>query len=83
MREDLDRTQSARSAFVVTPSDANNLDRETRWVYIGTAGTIKVLHVNDTDPVTYPVTIAGSVYPWAIVKVFATGTTASDIIAQL
>ena len=81
-REDLDRTQSARRALVVTPSDSATLGRETRGLYIGTAGTIRVLHTEDSDPVTYPVIIAGMVYPWSVIQVFATGTSASDIIAQ-
>lgn len=82
-RQDLDKTQSARRAFAVTPHDTNLLDVATRGIYIGTAGTIRVLHEKDSAPVTYPVTISGAIYPWAVTRVYATGTTATDIIAQL
>jgi hypothetical protein len=82
-RHDLDQTQSTRRAFAVTPNDSVNLDIHTRGLYIGTAGTIRVTHVEDTSPTDYPTTVAGSVYPWAVKKVHATGTTASNIIAQV
>lgn len=80
-RHDLDVTRGAREAVVITPNDTDVL-RETRALYIGTAGTIRVLHADSTTPVTYPVTIAGYIYPWHVKRVYATGTTASDIIAQ-
>lgn len=82
-RHDLDLTQPAKRAVVVTPNDAIDLDAPTRGIYIGTAGAIKVLHVHDAVPVTYPTTIAGMVYPWAVRRIYATGTTALNIIAQL
>jgi hypothetical protein len=82
VREDLDRTQSTRSAVAVTPNDSADLDRHTRGIYIGTAGTIRVTHVEDTSPTNYPITIGGSVYPWAVKRIHSTGTTATDIIAQ-
>ncbi len=82
-RYDLDLTQAARRAYVVTPDNDNDLPIATRGIYIGTAGTLKVLHVGDTSPVTYPVTIAGCIYPLAVKRIYATGTGASDIIAQV
>ena len=81
-RHDLDQTQSTRFAFAVTPNDSVNLDRQTRGVYIGTAGTIRVLHVDATAVTDYPVTVAGFIYPWAVKRIYATGTTAAGIIAQ-
>ena len=47
------------------------------------SGTITVLHVDDTAPVTYPVTVGGLIYPWAVRRVYSTGTTAINIIAQM
>lgn len=82
-RPDLDKTQSTRRAFPVTPSDATLFSEPTRGLYIGTAGTIRVLHAQDTTPVDYPTTVAGYVYPWAVIKVYSSGTTATGIIAQL
>jgi hypothetical protein len=42
-----------------------------------------VIHVDDSDPVDYPVTIAGAIYPIAVKRVHSTGTTATDIIALI
>lgn len=81
-RYDLDRTQPTRHALAVTPNDDTDLSIITRGLYIGTAGTVTVLHADDADPVTYPVTLGGVVYPWAVRRVYATGTTALNIIAQ-
>ena len=81
-RHDLDLTQATRRAVTVTPNDSTDLDRPTRGLYIGTAGTITVIHVDDTAPVTYPTTVAGLVYPWAVRRVYSTGTTALNIFAQ-
>lgn len=80
-RSDLDVTRPTREAFVVTPNDSV-IFREMCGLYIGTAGAIKVLHADQSDPVTYPTTVAGYVYPWAVKRVYSTDTTASNIIAQ-
>ena len=82
-RVDLDYTRSTQRAFAVTPSDVTVFPEPTRGLYIGTAGTIRVMHANDTVVTDYPVTVGGTVYPWAVKKVHATGTTATGIIAQL
>ena len=82
-RNDLNVTQSTSRAFVVTPTDGVDLMRHTRGLYIGVAGTIRVTHVGDTDATDYPITIGGYIYPWAIKRVHATGTTATSIIAQI
>jgi hypothetical protein len=82
-RFDLDKTQSTVRAFAVTPNDSTDLLAHTRGLYIGGVGTIRVTHVLDTDPTDYPVTAAGYIYPWAVKRVHATGTTATNIIAQI
>lgn len=82
-RFDRDITQSARRAFAVTPNDSTVFPEPTRGLYIGTAGTIRVKHADDSGTTDYSVTVAGSVYPWAVIQVHASGTTASGIVAQL
>ena len=82
-RRDLDFTQSTFRAFAVTPTDGVDLVRHTRGLYIGVAGTIRVTHVGDSDPTDYPITVGGYIYPWAVKRVHATGTTATSIIAQI
>ena len=80
-RVDLDVTRSTREAVEITPNDSEII-RETRGLYIGTAGAIRVMHADGLVAVTYPVTVGGYVYPWAVKRVYSTGTTAADIIGQ-
>jgi hypothetical protein len=82
-RYDLDKTQSTRRAFAVTPSDVTVFSEPTRGLYIGATGTIRVMHADDTATTDYPVAVAGYVYPWSVKKVYASGTSASSIVAQL
>jgi hypothetical protein len=49
-------------------------------LYIGTTGTLKVTTVAGDD-VTFTGILAGSFFPVQVVKVWATGTTATNIIA--
>lgn len=69
--------------------DASNVDlsqtdatlpRQTREIFIGGAGTLKVTMVSGKT-VTFTGVIAGSRLPLAVVKVFRTGTTATNIVA--
>lgn len=82
-RPDRDKTQSVTKAFNVTPNDSVDLPRDANAIYIGGVGTIRILHVNDTSPTDYPVTIAGMIYPWTARRIYSTGTTAQDIRAQI
>lgn len=82
-RPDRDKTQSVTKAFVVTPNDSVDLPRDANALYIGGVGTVRILHINDTIPVDYPVTVAGTIYPWTARRVYATGTTATNILAQI
>lgn len=67
------------NAFAITTSDAADLAQETRGIYVGTAGNIKVTTSNG-DTVTLPNLAAGIWHPLSVKKVFATGTTAIDIV---
>ena len=81
-RSDTDLTQSTRRAAAVTPNDATIFPAPTRGLYVGVAGTIRVMHADDTTVTDYPVTVAGYIYPWAVKQVHSTGTTATSIVAQ-
>lgn len=81
-RADTDLTQSTRRAQLVTPNDGTVFPAPTRGLYIGVAGSIRVMHADGVVATDYPVTVAGSVYPWAVKQVFASGTTADSIVAQ-
>lgn len=66
----------------VAPSDANELLHVARRLYIGVGGNLKVAGRGDLD--TAPVTIvvvAGQVLEGYFRQVFATGTSATGIVA--
>lgn len=64
----------------VTPNDSTNLTNETRALYVGTAGNVKITTVGG-DAVTLPNLAAGVWHPIRAARVWSTGTTASDVIA--
>lgn len=75
-----DATVSARRAAAVTTSDSSIFEEPTRAVYIGGAGTLKVDMVSG-GTVTFTGLLAGTLLPVQVVRIYATGTTATSIIA--
>ena len=79
------KLQSGRAA-AVTPSDTVNIPSVNGGtnngcvLYIGGAGNVKVLTVGG-DEVTFFSAQAGLVIPVQVLKVFSTGTTATNIVA--
>lgn len=71
----------ASSAAAVTTHDTNELANLTTRVFVGGAGNIKVTMMDGTD-VTFTGVIAGSVLPIRVRRIFATGTTATNIVAM-
>lgn len=76
-------------AAAVTPSDTVNIpyvggDTYTnKWpavLYIGGAGNIRVLTAGGDD-VTFNGVVAGTFLPIQVIRVFSTGTTATNIVA--
>lgn len=78
---DRDRTVSAGSATAVTPHDSNDLAAVTRGLYVGGAGTVRVMLERDSVSVDFVGVLAGSVLPLRVGRVLNTGTTASSIVA--
>jgi hypothetical protein len=68
-----DATVSARGAVSITPNDSTVINN-TRALYIGVAGNLKVTMVDGQD-VTFLALAAGTILPIQVTKVFATGTT--------
>lgn len=68
----------AQSAVAITPADSN-LSHPVRSLYIGGTGDLKVTTVNG-QAVTFKGIVAGSILPVSVKQVWATGTTATDII---
>ena len=65
--------------FSITPSDGSSLSVTTRGIYVGVAGDLKVVTAGGTT-LTFVGLAAGVIHPLRVTKVFATGTSATDII---
>lgn len=67
-------------AAAVTPNDSTNLTETTVSLYIGTAGTLKV-SFEDGSTATYAAIAAGR-HPLRVNRVWSTGTSATNIVAE-
>ena len=69
----------ARHAAVITPSDSANLQLPAlKGIYVGTAGTLKVVTSAGN---TVTLTVIAGLLSLQVTKVFATGTTAANLVA--
>ena len=67
--------------FHVTPSNSVNFPAEVRQLYIGSGGNVTVVN-QDGSTATFVGVLAGSFLgPFFILRVNATGTTATNILA--
>lgn len=73
-------TSPAVSAAAVTPSDVTVLDPATKALYIGGAGDLSVILLDDEADVTFVGLAAGQLLPVRATKVMA-ATTATSIVA--
>jgi len=74
-----DATVAAHTASAVTPSDSTTLVA-TRALYVGGSGDVKV-DMAEAGTVTFYGVVAGSLLPIQVVKVYSTGTSATNIVA--
>lgn len=70
----------AGGAMAVTPNDSADFEQVARGIYVGVSGDLKV-DLADGDTVTFVTIAAGVIHPIQVRKVYATGTTATDIVA--
>ena len=75
-----DLGQPATGAAAITPHDTNELAVMSRYVYVGTTGNLKVT-MRDGTTVTFTSVPAGTVLPIRAKVIWATGSTASNIVA--
>ncbi len=68
------------SAFAITPSDGDDLSHTTTGLYIGTAGDLKVDLATAGEAVILKNLSAGIWHPIRATKIYATDTTAADIL---
>ena len=69
----------ADGAFVITPSDTEDLTFVARGLWVGAVGDVKVDMANG-NTVTFVSMVAGIVHPLRVRKVYSTGTDATDIL---
>ena len=75
-----DATVSARRASSITTSDSEDFSEPTRGIYVGASGDLKVTFVSG-GTVTLVGVPAGMLLPIQVIRVYATGTTASSLVA--
>lgn len=74
-------TGPADNASLVTPSDVDEISVVSRELWIGVAGTLRVTTYGGQD-ITLPASVVGlGKLTLRVRKVWATGTTASGIVA--
>ena len=73
------RDQCLTKAAAVTPSDTANLSESGIALYCGVSGDVKVV-TREGDTITMGNLAAGIWHPIEVVKVFATGTAATEIL---
>jgi hypothetical protein len=76
---------TAKKTYAVTPNDSTNLPYyatlgSTAGLYVGVSGDVKVVTDGDTT-ITFTALAAGVFHPIAVKQVFATDTTATNIVA--
>lgn len=71
---------SASDAWGVTPSDSTPLVNTSRALYIGGTGNVKVDTVDGEQGVVFVAVPVGTLLPIRATKVYATGTTATNIV---
>lgn len=83
--EIFDVSASAKGAFAIVPSDTQDLPWQSRFIYVGSGGVIRCTF-RDNDPayqVTDLVVRTGEFHPVGLRRVFATGTTAANLVALM
>lgn len=73
-------TSPYNDAAAVTPSDTTDLDNTTRAIYVGSQGNLKVRMLGSGNDVTFALD-KHELLPIRVVRVLATGTTCSNIVA--
>lgn len=64
--------------FAVSPSDSDNLPSVTRAINVGVAGNLRVTMLDDTQVTLF--LQAGGVFPLRVKRIWATDTTAAEIV---
>lgn len=74
-------TDSPDNAVVVTPNDNTDLAVVTRAIYVGTTGDVTVDMFGTGSNLTFKNVPAGTWFAIQVTRIYATDTTATDIVA--
>lgn len=77
----LNQTIPALNAAVISPHNTNDLANPTRAIWVGTGGDLKVDMVGDGTGITLTNIPDGSQLNIQVSRVYATGTSAADLVA--
>ena len=73
-------TNPAHHAVAVTPNDSTDIT-ETRGLYVGVSGDVKVNMASGASAITFTGLAAGYVHPLRVTRVYSADTTATNIVA--
>ncbi len=73
-------TRPAENAVEITTNDSTDLATDARGVYVGVSGNLKATLVGGTT-VTFVGLASGVIHPIQARRIWATGTTATSVIA--
>lgn len=76
-----DATVSAHRASAITTSDSTVFEQPTRALYIGAAGNLTVDMADGGSSVLFVGVQGGTLLPIQVTRIYATGTTATSIVA--
>lgn len=74
--------QSARKCFAITPHDTTELTYVTTGIYVGGAGDVKIIAVDDSVAVTFADVPAGTILP-VQARIVHTDTAATGLIGMV
>lgn len=70
----------AEFCFAISPSDAADLPRATKAIYIGEGGDVTLVPVRGESPVTFRNLPAGAILDVRVRSIMASGTTARELV---
>lgn len=80
--DDVKLDSPATRAVIITPNDSTDLEHVSRSVYVGTEGDLNVtMNDEESDAVTVLFTAAKGFLPLRVRRIWASGTTATGIVA--
>ena len=68
-----------RTSETIVPSDVTDLVTVTRAIYVGVGGDVRVIMAGGMTQ-TFKAAAAGSILPICVSRVYATGTTATNLV---